>query len=360
MEAITFTPYEYTVIPLFPPQPLPILEIQLKLPNGPVNIRVNASDNPGGSGIRHVAIFWHNQDWNTGKWTKIGEDWNGTDGWNVIFDTSHEAYGTGGAIYAQVFDGSGNWTGTASFDLATDPGQVPPPTPTSSLLPLPTESSINTILLQWNAIEAGSGIAGFEFQVQENGGAWTDWQPANGVKPADRSAWFIGVPGKNYGFRMRVVDGTGAKEVYPAIAEAVIKLKECTAGIDSFEVDNIATTAKSIPTNTDRQTRTFCGQNDEDWAKFSLQPGELFFFNALPLSAADAVVLTIFDAAGNPLAEQFPTQLGQPSTLRWIAPDSQTYYLKMRNFNPLIAGDGVGYQIWVDQGIRVYLPMVLP
>jgi hypothetical protein len=60
------------------------------------------------------------------------------------------------------------------------------------------------------------------------------------------------------------------------------------------------------------------------------------------------------------LEEQFPTQLGQPSTLRWIAPDSQTYYLKMRNFNPLIAGDGVGYQVWVDQGIRVYLPMVLP
>ena len=69
---------------------------------------------------------------------------------------------------------------------------------------------------------------------------------------------------------MRVVDGTGAKEEYPAVAEAVIKLKECTVGMDSFEVDNIATTAKSIPTNTDRQTRTFCGQNDEDWVKFSL------------------------------------------------------------------------------------------
>jgi murein DD-endopeptidase MepM/ murein hydrolase activator NlpD len=332
----------------------------VKLPNGPVSIRVNASDNPGGSGISHVAIFWHNQDWNTGKWIKIGEDWNGTDGWNVIFDTSKEIYGTGGAIYAQVFDGSGNWTGTASFDLTTDPNQLPPPTPTSALLPLPAESDINTVLLQWNATEAGSGIAGFEFQVQENGGPWTDWIPVNGVKSADRSAWFIGIPGKNYGFRMRVVDGTGAKEEYPANAEAVIKLKECTAGIDSFEVDSIATTAKNLPTITDRQTRTFCGQNDEDWAKFSLQPGELFFFNALPLSPADAVVLTIYDAAGNPLAEQFPTQLGQPSTLRWIAPDSQTYYLKMRNFNPLIAGDGVGYQVWVDQGIRVYLPMVLP
>ena len=83
---------------------------RVKLPNGPVDIRVNATDNPGGSGMSHVAIFWHNQDWNTGKWTKVGEDWNGTDGWNVVFDTSHEAYGTGGAIYAQVFDGSGNWT----------------------------------------------------------------------------------------------------------------------------------------------------------------------------------------------------------------------------------------------------------
>ena len=331
-----------------------------KLPNAPVAIRVNSTDNPGGSGVTHVTVFWHNHDWNAGTWTKVGEDWNGTDGWSVIFDPTHEVNGKGGAFYSQVFDGSGNWTSASSWSIQTDINQLPPPVPTSMMLTLPAESDINSVLLQWNATDVGSGIASYEFQIQENGGAWVDWKPVNGVKPTDRSVWFIGEPGKSYGFRMRVVDAIGTKEEYTAEAEAVVNLKACTAGVDGFEVDNIGMTAKNIQAGADRQNRTFCAQNDEDWVKFTLQPGELFFINALPLSPSAAVVLTIFDEAGNPLAEQFPTQLGQPSALRWMAPDSQTYYLKMRNFNPLIAGDGVKYQVWIDQGIQVFVPMMLP
>lgn len=332
----------------------------LKIPNAPVNVRITANDNQSGSGVNHVVVFWHNHDWDTGKWTKIGEDWNGTDGWSVVFDPTREGNGSNGAIYAQVFDGSGNWTSASSWSLITDVNQAPPPIPTSSMLPLPAVSDINTVLLQWNAVDVGSGIAGFEFQVQENGGNWFDWKPANTVSPADRFTWFIGDTGKSYGFRMRVVDATGAKEAYTSAAEASVTLKACTVGVDSFEVDNIASVAKPLQLGADRQNRTFCGQNDEDWAKFSLQPGEMFFINALPTSPANAVVMTIYDSAGNALAEKFPTQLGQPSTIRWNAPDTQTYYLKMRNFNPLIAGDGVGYQVWIDQGIRIFVPMVLP
>lgn len=331
-----------------------------KLPNAPVSLRVNASDNSGGSGISRVVFFWHNHDWDTGKWTRVGEDWSGSDGWSVVFDPNREVNGNSGAVYAQVFDGSGNWTAAASWSIATDLNQTPPPVPVSSMLPLPAESDINTVLLQWNATDVGTGIAGYEFQYQADGGAWVDWQPPDGVNPAARSVWFIGDPGKNYGFRMRIVDATGAKEGYPATAEAFVKLKSCTAGVDTFEVDNVATTAKNLVLGADRQQRTFCSQNDDDWVKVTLQPGEMFFINALPTSPSSAVVLTMYDSAGNALAEQFPTQLGQPSTLRWKAPDNQTYYLKMRNFNPLIAGDGVGYQLWIDEGIQIFVPMVLP
>ncbi len=331
-----------------------------KLPNAPMSVRISANDNQAGSGVNHVVVYWHNHDWDTGKWTKVGEDWNGTDGWSVVFDPTREGNGSNGAIYAQVYDGSGNWASASSWGLITDVNQAPPPTPTSNMLPLPATSDINTVLLQWNAVDVGSGIAGFEFQMQENGGNWIDWQPTNAVSPAGRYAWFIGELGKTYGFRMRVVDATGAKEAYPSAAEATVTIKTCTTGVDAYEVDNIATTAKTLQLGADRQVRTFCGQNDEDWVKFSLQPGELFFINAVPTSPSVAVVLTIYDSAGNAVAEQFPTQLGQPSTIRWNAPDTQTYYLKMRNYNPLIAGDGVGYQVWIDQGIRIFIPMVLP
>lgn len=330
------------------------------LPNTQVSIKVNAIDNQGGSGLSHVNFFWHNHDWTSGKWVKIGEDWDGGDGWSVVFDTTKEARGENGAIYAQVFDGSGNWTSAASWNLKTDPTQAAPVSSSSSLLPLMAESDINTVLLQWNATDAGAGITGFEFQVQVDGGAWVDWKPVDGTKAIDRYAWFIGEPGKNYGFRMRVVDAAGNKEAYPNVAETTIKMKACTNGKDSYEVDNLPASARAIKVDDARQIRTFCGQNDDDWAAMTLRAGEIYFINALPLSPSNAVVITVYNSQGNPVAEKLPTQLGQPNTLRWFVPVGNTYYLKLRNLNPLIAGDGVFYQVWIDQGMKFYVPLVNP
>ncbi len=329
------------------------------LPNAPFNISVSGSD-ANGSGISHVLYYWHNHDWVSGLWQKIGEDWNGSDGWNFVFDPTKEVKGTMGAIYAQVYDGSGNKTGVASWALKTDPSQAPPPVPTSTMIPLAAISNLNTVLLQWTANNVGPGIAAFEIQVKENGGAWQNWTPPDGIKTTDRSAWFIGQAGKTYGFRMRVTDPMGNKEAWNEAPETSVEIKACTSGVDASELDNVLAQAKAVDIDGDHIQHTFCGPLDEDWIKVSLTADEMYYFNALPLSNAVGPVITVFDSSGNPLAEQFPTQLGSPSALRWMAPANGTFYLRTRNLNPLIAGDGAAYQLWVDQGLQVYVPMVTP
>ena len=99
------------------------------------------------------------------------EDWNGTDGWRVFFDPTAEPKGSLGAVYAQVFDNSGNYTGASSWNIQTDPSQAAPKVPTSAIIPFSAStSSLNAIVIQWNASDVGSGISSFDFQMQENGG----------------------------------------------------------------------------------------------------------------------------------------------------------------------------------------------
>jgi hypothetical protein len=275
-----------------------------------------------------------------------------------VFDPTKEEKGSLGAIYAQVFDGSGNKTGVASWGLKTDPSQAPPPVPTSTLLPLPASSNLNTVLLQWTANNVGAGIASIEIQVKENSGAWQTWSPPGGIKPTDRSAWFTGDFGKTYGFRMRVIDPIGKQEPWNDTPETTVEIKPCTTTADVNETDNTQAQARAIDVDGDHIQHTFCGAGDVDWAKVELTAGEMYYFNALTLSPAASAVLTIYDNAGNALAEQFPTQLGSPTALRWMAPVNGTFYLKARNLNPLIGGDGAAYQLWVDQGLQVFVPMV--
>lgn len=328
------------------------------LPNAIFNISVSGTDTSG-SGIGHVVFYYHNHDWENGVWQKLGEDWNPEDGWNLLFDPTNQVKGSLAAIYAQVFDNSGNWGGIASWGLKTDPTQAPPPVPTSAMIPLPATSNLNTVLLQWTANNVGAGISKFEVQVKENGGTWQNWLPPDGIKVSDRYTWFIGQPGSTYGFRMRVIDNTGTAESWSDTPETTVQMSGCTAGMDATEADNSLAAAKAITVGGDRAAKTFCGQDDADWFKFEATAGEVYFINSVPLSRAVGPVLTLYTANGTPIAETFPAQLGSSATIRWLAPTSGTYYVKARNFNPLIAGDGATYQFWVDQGIQAFVPMIM-
>jgi hypothetical protein len=93
------------------------------LASGPMQLQVAASD--AQSGVSHVVFQWHAADWLTGGWITLGEDWDGSDGWNYDIDTSHFPNFYGGAFYAQIYDWAGNWVGTGAFNLRSPSVYLP-------------------------------------------------------------------------------------------------------------------------------------------------------------------------------------------------------------------------------------------
>jgi murein DD-endopeptidase MepM/ murein hydrolase activator NlpD len=98
----------------------PIGIIQEPGPDGvvrlaPTNLTVFASD--GQSGISYVRFYWHSSDWRNSGWTALGKDWDGSDGWNLMIDTSTLPNLYGGAFYVQIFDKAGNWFGAGVWNL---------------------------------------------------------------------------------------------------------------------------------------------------------------------------------------------------------------------------------------------------
>ena len=71
--------------------------------------------------------------------------------------------------------------------------------PTSSVAALPATSPA-TFTVNWSGSDPGSsGIASYDVQVRDGGGAWTTWQSA----VTSTSAPYTGLAGHTYGFRSR-------------------------------------------------------------------------------------------------------------------------------------------------------------
>ena len=70
-----------------------------------------------GSGVSHVQFYWHTNDWQSSDWSALGEDWDGSDGWNYSFKPPAGTILNGIAVYAIAYDWSGNWVGTGAWNL---------------------------------------------------------------------------------------------------------------------------------------------------------------------------------------------------------------------------------------------------
>ena len=85
------------------------------IPNSMLNLVVDATDNQ--SGTSHVLFFWHSSDWLNDNWNYIGEDWDGSDGWNIAFNATNLPLQNGLAFFAKVYDRAGNWRSTGIWNL---------------------------------------------------------------------------------------------------------------------------------------------------------------------------------------------------------------------------------------------------
>ncbi len=327
------------------------------LPNGTVNLDVQTSD--AGSGVSHVAYYWHPGDWAFADWSLLGMDWDGSNGWSFPFSTTSLPDQKDIAFYARSFDWAGNWSGAASWNLWLD--RTPPVT---SMLQLPLNPERTAILLQWNGSDNLSGIDYVDIQKLV-GGNWVDW--VTGISSIENSTWVIGQANQTYNFRMRAVDRIGNAEIYPTQAEASITIPAniCSSG-DYFETDNSQVSAKILSGVGNLQTHTFCNPtagsgwlNDEDWYQLTVRQGERLAVLVHPLDVSSAARLQLYAADGiSLLAEKAASEFGEPVNLDWRAGTHATVYLRVTHIDGRVAGNDVAYQIWARVGLPVFLPAI--
>jgi len=176
------------------------------------------------SGISHVEFKYHSGDWLNSSWQVIGSDYDGSDGWEIQFDTTALPEQKDAAFFANVYDWGGNWIGAGAWELGID--RNPPVSVLSNLNPIQLSTAIQ---LKWSGTDNLSGINTYDLQSQTDGGCWTAIPPEPAGCESER--WFIGQPGNQYGFRIRGEDHAGNQESFPSSAESRYGSPRCLSSL---------------------------------------------------------------------------------------------------------------------------------
>ncbi len=311
-------------------------------------VTAQASDNPGGSGVKDVAFFWHAWDWQNTSWQPLWTDWNGTNGWNALLDASQIPEGDTIGIAAVATDWAGNASVAVDYDVIID--NTPP---VVNLAALNSPSEDTPVRLQWTASDAASGIAFFDLEVnRDNSG----WQAINAHLPGTaRQYWYIGEFGHHYDFRIQAVDFANNASDYSSTGTTI---NACHP--DQFEVDNTQAAAVFLPLETMSGLHNLCGVGDQDWMKFTPVAGQAYLLWALPEPGSTANPIFGLYRSGETTAflSGSAADYGQWVVIKWTAPNNDTYYLNVHSLNPAAAGTLAAYQLWVGPGYNVYIPHI--
>ena len=323
-------------------------------PSGPVTVlTATAADNAGGSGLSRVDFYYHPADWTLSAWTLIGSDAIGADGWQIPFHTGALADGSQISIYASAVDNAGNPGFSVNWNVRVD---LTPPSLT--LQPLAAETPNSVLSLDWTGSDSVTGIDHFTLQYQDNSGGWQDWpSPLPG---SAHHAWFVGAFGHNYAFRLSATDGVGNTSALLETSTTVAA--DCQP--DNFEAgsgDNTQSKATPIALAAIQQ-HNFCGTGDTDWVTFTAESGKTYFIYAMPdVGSAAAPVLSLYDDQGQavPGTQTLPPgSFGLPGSIRWTAPDSGTYALRIQSLDPAAAGTDVSYTLGLTEDHPISLPLM--
>ncbi len=314
-----------------------------------VTVRATPQD---ANGIDQVQFFVGYDSGSGWAWYNLGWDLDGSDGWSRPWDATGVPDQRGVAFYAYAWDRAGNGAGAAVWDVTLD--RTPP---TTAIRPLAATQDSTAFVVRWDASDNAAGIDHFDLQRRQDGGAWQDWHL--GVGSQYIGAWFVGEMGHRYGFRMRGVDRAGNVESYPAGAETETYINVCSG--DAYEADNEAGQARPMAPG-QSQAHNFCGVNDADWVKFQARAGKRYVLETGNLGFTTDTVLTLYDSDGTTvLAENddiaYPDNLA--SRVAWIAQKDGWLYARVRHWDGRIAGNAVTYTLRLEEGYRVYLPIIL-
>ena len=337
-------------------------ESQAILPDAPFTITAQVTDDVE---IHRLEFFWHSTDWLAGVWMPLETDWDGSDGWAVVFDPAGQLEGLHAAVYASAYDMAGNWMAAGSWELVIDKTA-----PESSMEPITPTQSSTAFVLTWAGSDNLTGVDYYELQQRLDGGAWTDYPVAEPISEYVESMWYIGEAGHSYEFRLRGVDHAGNVESYPATAEVATTIPVTDvlcAEMDVYDAaggDNSPATAVGILADGTGQWHNFCNPltpdalYDEDWITFTVQTGERYLIQSFPTSAATATVLDLYANDGTTrLATASPTQFGEFVNISWESDRDGFVYLRVSHLDGRVIGSEVAYQIVIWGGYRTFMPI---
>jgi hypothetical protein len=328
------------------------------LPATEIDIRAVASD--GLSGISHVQYLGFADGWDL-----IGEDWDGTDGWGIKFDTSGLTEGDQIDFYTRAYDWAGNWSGAAAWGLTLDFTY-----PDTSATPLPTPSQSTAIHLNWSATDNLAGIRSYNVRHRVNSEAWLN----QGFDRDSREWWYIGNAGNSYTFRIRAIDNAGNLEPYLEGAEvsttipAISTLCSTPDAWDTSAASNDNSAASATPLPNSWQTHNFCNRLttdrlfDVDWFRLNAESDLTYTIAAIPLHESTGVVIKLYDSDGTSiLGESSAGKFGNTSTLFWTADQEKTVYIALSHLDGRVAGNAVAYQVAYEvslNGTVLYFPLI--
>ena len=125
----------------------------------------------------------------------------------------------------------------------------------------------------------------------------------------------------------------------------------CTARPDAFEEDDTSGTAVLIPLGVS-QSHNFDRPGDQDWIRFGAQAGKTYRITTSNLGMASDTGLYLYNTNGTSLVasnDDFNNTLA--SRIEWTAPQSGTYFVLVKHWNPNTGGCGTGYDIGISEGL---------
>ncbi|MEM7532142.1 MAG: S-layer homology domain-containing protein [Chloroflexota bacterium] len=119
---------------------------------------------------------------------------------------------------------------------------------------------------------------------------------------------------------------------------------------DAYEVDNVFTQSKSIPTNGSSQTHTFHLPGDEDWMRFDAVAGYTYVIETFNLQGGANTVLGLFwDNHNDNHPDLIAADTGNgASRISWTADQTATRWIKARDHNGNLSGTNVKYSVRIN------------
>jgi hypothetical protein len=134
---------------------------------------------------------------------------------------------------------------------------------------------------------------------------------------------------------------------------------------DAYEADDTYTVAKSLTLGSS-QVRSFHTAGDVDWAKLTVQAGNVYTISTTNLGSSNDTILELYNTNGVSLltSNDDCPGMGNASCINnWTAPANGTYFIKVRNFYSNGGCSGYDYNLTALSNSRAggatYLPLVI-